>query len=95
MKYGIFLHGLAVGIPTDVDGKWLSYYDPTKRGFRGEIRATDDAAKALAFDSFEDAAMCWRQASGTRPDGRPNRPLTAYSVEIKPLPSDAVRETPD
>jgi len=88
MKYGIFIHGLAIGTPTPADERWLSYYDPTKHGYRGEIRTTPDAKDALAFDTFEDAAECWRQSHGTRPDGRPNRPLTAYTIEIKPLPNE-------
>lgn len=44
---------------------------------------TDDIDKALKFDSFKDAVATWQTQSTKvplRPDGEPNRPLTAYTV---------------
>lgn len=86
MKYGIFIHGLPNGQPTDVDGKWLSFYNPKAHRGRGEIRATIDPDKALSFTDRADAIKLWTTAWGTRMDGRPNKPLTAYTVSIEPLP---------
>lgn len=83
MAYGIWI--------ADHQG-WLSFYDPdyTVDGnpHTGLVDITADPAKAMRFETAIDAGECWRQQSTTRPlrpDGKPNRPLTAFTVEIKPL----------
>ena len=86
IRYGILLHGLADGRASEHDGRWLAYYDPTKNGMHGEIRSTADPAHALGFADSTDALDLWRRAHGLRPDRRPNRPLTAFTVSIEPLP---------
>ena len=66
-----------------VMGRYLEWSDPdANRGFGGE-RWTDDLAKAKKFKSFSEAMECWKAQSTVHPlriDGRPNRPLTAFSV---------------
>lgn len=70
---------------------WLSYYDPdagddTRTGL---IDASENPAKALRFADAAAATACWRQQSTRVPlrlDGEPNRPLTAFTVEVMRLP---------
>jgi hypothetical protein len=68
---------------TVVVGPYLQSSDPdADSGFGAEVW-TDDPAKALRFATFASAMACWQAQSNVRPfrpDGRPNRPLTAYSV---------------
>lgn len=85
-RFGIFIHGLPSGQPTPVDGKWLSFYDPRAFNGRGEIRGTHDPMQALAFPTHGEAIITWQLGHGTRTDGRPNKPLTAFTVSIEPLP---------
>lgn len=69
-----------------VEGKFLAWFDVEAYGGRGADRWTDDVRKAIRFKSFEAAMACWQQTSKTVPlrtDGRPNRPLTAYSVTVQ------------
>ena len=63
---------------------WLQSFDPEAHEGRGEIRVTRDIAKAQRFASFEAVIAEWKRPSITVPlrdDGKPNRPLTAYTVE--------------
>ena len=41
-----------------------------------------DERDARQFPSAKEAILYWRQSHGTRIDGKPNRPLTAFNVEI-------------
>jgi hypothetical protein len=46
----------------------------------------------MMFEAMSDAFILWRTIPQSRPvreDGAPNRPLTAFSVEIIPL-EDAI-----
>jgi len=86
MKYGIRLVSLSDGSKTEVDGHWLKFYNPAAHGGQGEILTTADPARALAFNDAAVALTVWRQSVGTRADGKPNRPLTAFTVSIEPLP---------
>ncbi len=75
------------GIPTEFDGKWLVEYDPTillpdGSYDGGLLEVTDDPAQAKDFPTTEECLACWNQSYGIRPDGKPNRPLTAWTVEV-------------
>jgi len=77
--------GLANGAKHPYAGQYLKAYDPDD-GVHGRIEVTRDPTKALELPRSELIAL-WRQSSKTiplRPDGQPNRPLTAFSVEIRP-----------
>lgn len=66
-----------------VHGKYLEWSDPNARNGFGDDRWTSKLAKAKKFASFEAAMQCWQAQSSVRPfrdDGKPNRPMTAYSV---------------
>jgi len=78
------------------DGKFLAAYNPDGNSVRpygfpvsatldqGEITSTWHESHAMTFPSFEAVGNFWKQTVGTklRPDGEPNRPLTAFHVEI-------------
>lgn len=66
-----------------VQGDYLEWSDPDAKNGRGNERWTAHLAKAKRFATFKDAVACWQAQSRKRPlrdDGRPNRPMTAYSV---------------
>jgi hypothetical protein len=93
--YGVRFHGLAAGGETPFDGMWLAEYDPGRPGVAPDgrpmlahITATDDPAKAMRLPSLAAFHELWTATSGrTRPDGRPDRPLTAFNVEYVRLPA--------
>lgn len=73
---------------------WLEAYDPDGGDPAvdyptGTFGVTSDATKALRFPDGAAALQCWRQQSTRtplRPDGKPNRPLTAMTVAVVPAP---------
>jgi len=78
----------ATCIPSDVDGSYVKEFDPDARGGRGSVKTTRFIDDALRFINHSDAHEYWMQQSKVRPlrdDGHPNRPLTAYMIEILPL----------
>jgi len=84
---GIFvLHLSSDGVPIN---RWLVSFDPDAFQGRGHIDLTDDASKAQRFADASSALATWKQPSTVVPfriDGKPNRPLSAYTVEVRPLP---------
>jgi hypothetical protein len=68
-------------------GEYLAAYDPEAHDGRGEITFTRDRARALVFPDLKAA---WEligtrpKKRPTRPDGKPNRPLTAFTLQIMP-----------
>lgn len=85
--------GLATGGPCVFDGQYLVEYDPDQPGttpdgqpMLAHIVCTPDPWKAKEFDSARDAMEEWRRVSKTTPvrpyDSKPNRPLTAFTVEV-------------
>lgn len=81
-SYVLQIEGFADGSPTDVAGHYVVAYDPD-----GALELTPDRIKARHFLSARDAFLTWRaQASPPnhlRPDGKPNRPLTAFTVKVE------------
>lgn len=86
--------GMATGGPCPYDDQYLVEYDPERDGetpdgrpMIAHIVTTDDPAEARHFADFREATECWKRVcerSPRRPDGEPNRPLTAFSVEFLP-----------
>lgn len=69
-----------------VKGPYLQWSNPDAKQGMGDEGWTDDVAKAQKFPSFEAAMACWNaqsKARPLRPDGRPNKPLTAFSVTVE------------
>lgn len=86
---GIKCVALNSGLEAGPAGQWLKSYDPDGMGGRGHAVWTADPSEAMTFLDVGAAVKCWQQQSEkapTRDDGRPNKPLTAYTVEVIPLP---------
>lgn len=88
MKWGLWVIDCAA---------WLESYDPDGGGDvaypTGTFTITRDRSAALAFDDPGAALECWRQVSTRtprRPDGKPNRPLTALTVEVTRLDKEPI-----
>lgn len=65
-------------------GYFLRSFDVDAHDGRGDVTWTADIVQAMRFDSFRAAMEAWRTQSTVqplRPDGKPNRPLTAFSVQ--------------
>jgi hypothetical protein len=67
-------------------GDYLATFDVNAHGGRGEATFTPDIKRAMRFADGGEAMRAWRMRSTVRPlrdDGKPNRPLTAYTVETE------------
>jgi hypothetical protein len=76
----------AVKLPV---GAYLHWFNVDAHGGRGDVRWTTDPKQALRFEDMAAATEAWRQQSTVRPtrgDGKPNRPMTAFTVTMEPLP---------
>jgi hypothetical protein len=73
---------------TPETGKFLKEFDVGAHDGRVDrcpIPTTDKIEEALHFENAGEALIFWSTESRVkprRPDGKPNRPLTAFSVEI-------------
>ena len=79
MSYGLYI---------EEKGCWVSEYDPNGNGGAGHVKLAFESALARRFDTSAAAVMCWGQQSTLVPlrdDGKPNRPLTAWTVTIKEI----------
>jgi len=89
MKYVIKLEkleGIAVVQSADV-GTWLKSYDPEAYDGRGDVQATTNRDEAMRFDSLQEAHELWKRQPKARPlrdDGKPNRPLSAFTIRVEP-----------
>jgi hypothetical protein len=86
MNYGIFVVCIA-GSETPINA-WLMDYDVDANEGKGGVQLTRMPQHAMQFVSMGDAMKAYRKQSKVQPfrdDGKPNRPLTAYTVEIKRL----------
>lgn len=75
-------------------GLYLEWSDPNARGGMGDDRWTDSVDRARKFETLDAAVSCWTAVSfvrPVRPDGKPNKPLTAYSVTIEVVPEPPVQ----
>lgn len=69
-------------------GAYLAEYDVERHDGRGFARWTTDVNEAIKFANIHLAMQAWKKQSMTRPlrpDGKPNRPLSAFSVSIEGL----------
>jgi hypothetical protein len=88
MAIVIILAGRADRVPFEHDGAFLKEFDP-ERGdnpFAGHVEFTRNIAEAKKFASHTDAFAEWTRVSKRlpkRPDGKPNKPLTAFTVVIE------------
>jgi hypothetical protein len=72
--------GQTDGVPV---GAYLASYDPEGNDGNGAVIWTRDPAEAMTFANAEAATACYRAVPLNRPlrhDGKPNRPLTKFTV---------------
>lgn len=73
--------GVVDGRHSEEEGNYIASFDATS----SELVVVPSADEALHFESFGDAIKFWQTPSTTDPvrtDGKPNRPLTVYNVEV-------------
>ena len=88
----IYFHSLRTGGSHPVTGNFLVSYDPEVHRpdgsyGGGNLFITLDPSKARNFASFEEAIELLKSSPSCtchalRPDGKPNRPLTAFNCEL-------------
>lgn len=81
--------GLAgVNVATEHDGRFLVDYDPTRLldGDVVHLVTTDDPAEGKRYHCLAALREDWARSIGTRSDGKPDRPLTAFTIEIVQAP---------
>jgi hypothetical protein len=69
-------------------GQWLRDFDHDAFGGQGYGSFTVRPHEAMQFESLEDALSFWNRQSTIkpfRPDGKPNKPLTALTVAVERL----------
>lgn len=87
--YVVTIAGRADGTRTDLDGDYLVTYDPDAHDGGGDVLTSPNIEDATRFASAREAWLVWQMQSGVRPlrpDGQPNRPLTAFNIIIQAVP---------
>ncbi len=80
--------GFANGEPCPIAGQYIETFDFEASGGRGFGTFTDNIRQAKQFADAVTALRFWRRQSKTmptRPDGKPNRPLTSTTIEVVTL----------
>lgn len=75
----------ADGLPSGVDGQYVKSYTADGNEGRGDLVLTRHRGQAKRYPSKLAAMSEWKRVSSTHPtrdDGRPNRPLTAFTVTV-------------
>lgn len=80
------IEGWSDGRPCVHEGRYLKSmeFDPVNPMIP-IVESTDDKETAMQFDNAMDALEFWKSVNPNypvRPDGKPNRPLTAYTVSV-------------
>lgn len=99
MSYVIRIIGLASGTASKFDGSYVVAYNPAcwpdgEEYDGGLLVTTEDLNAAKKYETAQAAMDCYRQSYGLRRDGEPNRPLTAWTVEIFQFPVEVVSGQP-
>lgn len=83
MPWRMKIHGVAGG-ESYSRPVYLEAYDVDAHGGRGFSALTADPGKALTWPDISDVLKAWKTQSTVlplRPDGKPNRPLSVYTIE--------------
>lgn len=70
----------------NVAGQYLSTYDPEAHDGWGDALWTDKLDEAMKFANIGDAFALWKSSPKSRPkrpDGHPNRPLSAFTITFQ------------
>jgi hypothetical protein len=68
------------------EGQFLLTYTPDGHGGRGDLVLTRRRADAKRYPDAGAAMLEWKRVSSThpkRPDGKPNRPLSAFTIAVE------------
>jgi hypothetical protein len=88
-KYVILIHGLVNGQSSPYDGTYLSHFDfDDCEPHECNLMTAKTPEDATRFDDVPTATEIWKTIDPRQPvrlDGKPNRPLTAFSVSIEPV----------
>lgn len=90
--YVIQLVGLVNGDPHPLDGQYVRYYHPGPKAMaRGEcwLTTTRNPAYARVYPTKAAATEEYRRVDPripVRADGKPNRPMTAWTILVSPAP---------
>lgn len=74
-------------MPCHFAGQYLAWYEPNGSAGSPLAGFTDDITHAKVFPDAGAAIAEWnrvRTVDPVRPDGRPNKPLTAITITIEP-----------
>lgn len=83
--YRIKVVSFANGQPCREAGSYIKNFDAEAYPARGSVLLTWEPEDAKRFSNQQQAFEFWQtqcKHEPVRPDGRPNRPLTAYNVSI-------------
>ena len=86
MPYVLYVPADALG--TSINA-WVLECDVDARDGLGMVQFTAIKDEAKRFPNFIEAMDYWKLPSTVQPvrdDGKPNRPLTAFTVEPQPVP---------
>lgn len=86
MSYVIRCVGWASGKSSQHDGKLLRSYNPEFGSGRGLAMWTANPDLAMKFDDQAEAFALWLTVPTSAPlraDGKPNKPLTAFSIMVE------------
>ena len=76
------------GLPSIYDGTYVVNYNPSSIGMGGGeafLQTTRHLKEARVFKDFVDATNYWKQIDQRNPvryDGKPNRPLTIFNIQL-------------
>lgn len=91
MAIGLYVVGLAGSVDNLIGSfkpGWVKAFDADAFEGRGELVVTSNPDEALVFPDAPAAVLFYMTRSKVQPtriDGLPNRPLRAFSVEVRPL----------
>ena len=87
MKFVIQIVALAAGGGgAGLRGQYVESYTPDGNEGRGDLVLTPHVQAAKRYPSAAAAMDEWRRVSTTHPtrsDGKPNRPMTAFTIKIE------------
>lgn len=88
MSFVIQIISNADGMPCNISNCYLKTFDPEGGGGQGIIEVTRLKKQAMKFNTQQECFEVWQKQSKTlplRPDGKPNKPLTAFNISFVPL----------
>lgn len=77
---------LGTGMEIFPEPEYLKEFDINFKDGAGAASTTVDPKEAMVFESLAAAVALWKSVSPLKPvrkDGRPNRPLTTFSVTFE------------